>query len=51
MKVLAAVKPVPHYKVRAGIKTEGSRVKLANVKMAMNRIDAAPELIRAMQGN
>ena len=48
MKVLVAVKRVVDYNVKVGVKTDGSGVDIANVKMSMNPFDeiAVEEAVR-----
>ena len=48
MKVLVAVKRVIDYNVKVRVKTDGSGVDLANVKMSMNPFDeiAVEEAVR-----
>ncbi len=48
MKVLVAVKRVVDYNVKVRVKTDGSGVDIANVKMSMNPFDeiACEEAIR-----
>ena len=48
MKILVSVKPVVDYNIKIRIKSDGSGVELANVKMSMNPLDeiAVEEALR-----
>ena len=51
MKVLVAVKRVVDFNVKIRVKSDGSGVELANVKMSMNPFDeiAVEEAVRLME--
>lgn len=53
MKILVAVKRVADYNVKVRVKTDGSGVELANVKMSMNPFDeiAVEEAVRLKEAN
>ena len=48
MKILVAVKSVVDYNVKVGVKSDGTGVDIANVKMSMNPFDeiAVEEAVR-----